>query len=64
MTTSDASCAPVDPLTALPTFELSYSFDDSEDPNLVTVFSEIEGETTTHWISAGIDDVVDLEDVA
>lgn len=51
-------------LERLPTFGLSYLFDDEERPTQVTLYPESpEADLMTEWLTAGVDDAVSLEDV-
>lgn len=47
---------------AFPTFDLLYIFDDDEDPTQVTIFSEIEAELDTHWITMDVEHAIDLDE--
>lgn len=51
-------------LQTLPTFGLTYLFDDEDDPETVTVFREGSERITTHWITVDRTHAVALEDVA
>ena len=53
-----------DPLQTLPTFELAYLFDEEEDPETVTVFSDEDDRITTEWMTVDRRSAVALEDVA
>ncbi len=53
-----------DRLQRLPTFGLTYLFDDEDDPETVTVFREGNDRITTHWITVDRTHAVALEDVA
>lgn len=50
--------------TAFPSFELTYIFDDEENPTKVTVFSKLDDDIETGWISIDADHAIDLADVA
>lgn len=47
-----------------PTFDLTYRYDDSDDPSEITVFpaGETRGQTTT-WLTVRREDAVSLEEV-
>ena len=54
----------LDRLQTLPTFGLTYLFDDEDDPETVTVFCEESERITTHWMTVDRTHAVALEDVA
>lgn len=47
-----------------PTFELECRDDDETDPAEVTIYDARQGDLTTSWISAPLDDAVSLEQTA
>lgn len=47
-------------LDDLPTYALSYEFDDPVDPSSVTVFEPGPEHVTTHWITVDLAHAVDL----
>ena len=53
-----------DPLQILPTFGLTYLFDEEVDPETVTVFCDENDRITTEWITVDRHHAVALEDVA
>lgn len=60
MSASDAT----ETLGDLPEFELSYLYDDTDDPTEVTVFpGEDESELPTQWLSMDIGHAVAIENV-
>ena len=48
----------------LPTFDLSYTVDDEDDPAWIAVYAAGEEEFATHWITVDVDSAVDLAHVA
>jgi len=64
MSVHDSSLDHRNDLDALPSFELSFDFDDDERPRWVTVYSEQEDEIATHWLSIEVDYAIDLAKVA
>lgn len=50
-------------LDQLPTFELTYLYDDDENPSEVTVFTDGETTIATNWITVDRQHAVPLEDV-
>lgn len=46
----------------LPRYELEFRFDDPADPEEVTVFDD--GDVTTAWITARVEDAASLDEVA
>jgi hypothetical protein len=58
MSTTDTA----DGLDNHPEFELSYLYDDTDDPTEVTVFPVDDGGLSTQWISMDITHAVALED--
>ena len=53
-----------DPLQTLPTFGLTYLFDEEIDPETVTVFCDEDDRITTEWMTVDRCHAVALEDVA
>lgn len=64
MPDSDQVSAPAERFIAPPSFELTYAFDDSDEPTEVTVFPADRDDVTTTWISIDFDHAVDLRDTA
>lgn len=50
---------PTDP----PEFELDYLVDDEVDPTELTVFSPIEDDITTHWITVDFESAIPIQAV-
>lgn len=51
-------------LDQYPTFELSYLYDDSENPEEVTVFApDTAGDPSTRWITVDATDAIPLEEI-
>lgn len=63
MEAGDRIATSADELAELPTFDLSYSVDDTEDPTVVTVFLAEGDRIVTTWISMEAEYAVDLENV-
>ena len=53
-----------DSLQTLPTFGLTYLFDEEVDPETVTVFCDADDRITTEWMTVDRRCAVALEDVA
>jgi hypothetical protein len=48
----------------LPRFDLDFDLDTPDNPTEITIYSSLEAELATHWISIDADHAVDLRDVA
>ena len=60
----DAAPGPSVELEQLPSFELSYLFDDDDEPTEVTVFpASNEFDISTNWITAAAESAVPLDRV-
>lgn len=64
MTTEQPSRELRTDLAELPTFRLSCTVDDEEDPSRVTVFSDAGDDFYFTWISIDADSAVDLDEIA
>lgn len=61
MSVADRRLEASEALSTYPTFDLTYLFDDADDPTAVTVFSPDEGDVTTHWITIDVEAAVPIE---
>lgn len=50
------------PASGSPSFELTFAYDDPDDPATVTVYPEETEARATTWISVDVDHAVDLGD--
>lgn len=64
MSVNDAIRSSDGDLAALPNFDLCFAFDDDEAPRWVTVYSEVDDEFTTQWLSMRADLAVGLDQIA
>ena len=64
MAVNDSLIDPDDRRTDLPTFDLSYTVDDDDDPEWITIYAEGEAAFATNWISIDAASAVDLAHVA
>lgn len=60
MADSDSNSDSTSRLPEFPSFDLSYVLDEDEHPAQVTVYSDVEDEHLTHWITVSVELTVDL----
>ena len=62
--TEEAAPGPAIELEELPRFDLSYLFDDQDEPTEVTVFPESNAyDISTNWITVTVESAVPLDEV-